>query len=170
MVWYRNTPTGLSRVESLAELQKHLAAADFDPIPKDQAEDLFGEHIEGQAKRANTRLQQIEDEKRSALVKRGRHLLETASCLWSARNGSLFGDNPPAVGKATLGAMIRSEGYPFAGLHKLTGGEIHLHPDSPQWQKLSSLSERQQQARWRNVRTQAEELLQFLASPRRQRT
>ncbi len=162
--WYRNTPTGLSLVESLAEMQEHLAAAVFDPIPKDQAETLFRRHIERQAERANLRLQQIKDEKRSALLKRGRHLLETASYLWSARNGSLFGDNPPAVGKATLGAMIRSEGYPFAGLYKLAGGETRLHPDGPQWEKITSLSNRQQQARWRTVRTQAEELLQILAS------
>ncbi len=162
--WYRSTTTGPSLVESFAELQRHLTSTDFDPIPKDQAETLFRQHIDHERQQYQSRRQQIEVEQQSALRKRGCHLLETASYLWSARSGSLFGDSPPSVGSATLQAMLRSEKYPFSGLHHLVGGDIHLDTNSPRWEKISSLSNRQQQARWNSVRTQAEELLQILVS------
>ncbi|MDE0674869.1 MAG: helicase-related protein [bacterium] len=161
--WFQNRNGKAALVHSLSELQRRLLAENRQPVAVDLAEQAFQDRVATETSRQRTKSRRIAEEKRSALREKGIQLLEHAICLWLARQQNLFGQGTPRPGSTTLEAMIKDEGYPFAGLARLLGGDVELSPDTRQWEDLTALTDRQLQSQWKLVTARSERLLNRLA-------
>ena len=163
--WYRNRNGLPEPIMSLGELQSALAdGTEQRHCPEDQAREAFTATLRQEAARRQQTEKRVQDERRSALVERGRRLLTRAAYVWSARGRVLFDDGPPALGDYTLQAMIDAEGYPWAPLRRLAGSQLRLTPDSREWQEISPKSRSQLDGQWATLKTQVEQLLPLLAT------
>jgi superfamily II DNA or RNA helicase len=106
----------------------------------------------------------------SQLAARGRDLLVETALVEIAlgRRPELFGEGYPfSFGREPVRGLSRHR-YPFAPLLRLVDPEwsLEAREDDPRWQELSQLTAEELKARWRSLRSEAEELVQLLGRSR----
>ncbi len=161
--WYRK-PNGetipTTRLSDLAEaLEVGAEVSDF----SEEARQAFTARLDQEVKHRRKRLEGIAAERESLLVAQGQHLLTEAAYCWAVQRRSLFDNEPPPLGSATLEAMINDQGFPWAPLRVLIG-DVHLSPDGQDWQETVNKTDNQLRGHWRSLEEEAKELLPRLAT------
>jgi hypothetical protein len=160
--WYRPIDSELAEIQSLSALRDALTPSEADEALLAEAQSAFlsvmGLHLDHQHEDRIRRQQ----ERRSALIERGRRLLTQATYVWLGRRSTLFGGGLPPIGPSTFPSMLAEVKYPFAPLAVKVGGEVDLSSESPEWQEIATKNEKQLEGTWRSLEGEAKQLLQQL--------
>lgn len=160
--WYRPSDSGVAEIQSLAALHESLSPTEADDGLLTEARSAFLSMMESELAQQHDARTRRHEERRSALIERGRRILTRATYAWLARRSTLFGGGPPSIGPSTVQSMLADAKYPFAPLAVKVGGEIDTPTESPEWKEISAKSEKQLEGIWQSLEGEAKQLLQQL--------
>lgn len=166
--WYRATDRGLTAIDTMGDLEKALRSPTRHPGLGAEANGAFLSYLENRRDRKQQADRRRARERRSALRETGYRILREATYVWLARRENMFGgDGIPMTGQA-LTSMARTEGYPFAPLARLVGGNVVLSGNDPDWLDARGRTTPFLDGRMQHLRNQAAKLVGPLhaASPR----
>ena len=158
--WYRPTESGLAEIQSLAVLRESLSPAASDEGLLTDAKSAFLSVVESGLVDQQDARDRRNEERRSALIERGRRTLTRATYAWLGRRSTLFGGGLPSMGPSTVQSMLADAKYPFARLAVKVGGEIELTAESPEWQEVAAKNEKQLDGIWQSLEGEAKQVLQ----------
>ena len=164
--WYQTLNGEPVPITLLSELIEALKVETDGSEHVEQAQQRFAAQIGKETDRQRKRRKNIADEKQSLFMAQGQHLLTQAAYNWAAQRRSLFDKQRTPIGPATLDAMSKTEGHPWAPLRLLVK-DVRLSPDSQDWQSNVTTTDSQLKRRWRSLEEKATQLLPRLAEKRR---
>ena len=164
--WYQTLNGEPVPITLLSELIEALKVETDGSEHVEQSQQRFAAQIGKETDRQRKRRKNIADEKQSLFMAQGQHLLTQAAYNWAAQRRSLFDKQRTPIGPATLDAMSKTEGHPWAPLRLLVK-DVHLSPDSQDWQSNVTTTDSQLKRRWRSLEEKAAQLLPRLAEKRR---
>ncbi len=164
--WYQTLNGEPVPITLLSELIEALKVKTNGSEHVEQSQQRFTAQIGKETDRQRKRRKNIADEKQSLFMAQGQHLLTQAAYNWTAQRRSLFDKQRTPIGPATLDAMSKTEGHPWAPLRLLVK-DVHLSPDSQDWQSNVTTTDSQLKRRWRSLEEKAAQLLPRLAEKRR---
>lgn len=163
--WYRSSESGIAEIQYFATLRESLSPAASDDAFLADAQSAFLSVVESELADQQDAGDRRNEERRSALVERGRRVLTRATYTWLGRRSTLFGGGLPPMGPSTVQSMLSDAKYPFAPLAVKVGGEIELTAESPEWQEVAAKNEKQLEGIWHSLEGEAKHVLeQVIAS------
>jgi hypothetical protein len=160
VAWYRPDGAVPVRVEDLGALTSALAAVPPGAADglREQAERAFREAVARRLEAERQAAVGRAAERLSALVARGKEVLEQATYVWAARRAGGAGE-VPALGPATVAAMVGDVGYPFGPLRAKVGDPPEVGVRRPGWKEVAHRSAKQLEGAWGALRAEADRLV-----------
>lgn len=162
--WYRPIDSGLAEIQSLSALRGALTPSEATDGLLAEAQSAFLTVVLSDLERQHQDRIKERQERRSALIERGRRLLTQATYVWLGRRSTLLGGGVPPLGSSTFSSMLTEVKYPFAPLAVKVGGEVDLSSGSPEWSGIASKTDKQLEGIWRSLEAEAKQLLQQLVT------